>query len=270
MRDVADHRVNGATVEVPFERWPVRCGRSLRLRGADRGRTARSLCRRGSRQMIYITNAVESLHRSCRKIIQTRSSCPTDEGPPKLLFPAIRTPGLDWRRLNKWPAGMGQFAIWFGNALRSQRAGTSLRRLTPLPTPPAHYPPYERSQETPDFSVHRHDRSWQALACGSDHGLQAVDRCRQPRHHNRRVPIETRQARILAVSPVRQRPAAGVETRGGVADGVSQHGEPVNRLTAVLARKWDLYNLIGAGIVLQSEFGPVAQFPALRSSRRRA
>ena len=31
--------------------------------------------------MIYITNAVESLHRSFRKIIQTRSSCPTDEGP---------------------------------------------------------------------------------------------------------------------------------------------------------------------------------------------
>jgi hypothetical protein len=44
--------------------------------------------------MIYITNAVESLHRSCRKIIQTRSSCSTDEGPPKLLFPAIRTPAF--------------------------------------------------------------------------------------------------------------------------------------------------------------------------------
>ena len=97
--------------------------------------------------MIYAVEASIELP----QVIQTRSSCSTDEGPPKLLFPAIRTPGLDWRRLNKLPAGMGQFAILFGNALRSQRAGTSLHRLTLLPTPPAHYHPYERSQETSGF-----------------------------------------------------------------------------------------------------------------------
>jgi hypothetical protein len=55
-------------------------------------------------------NAVESLHRSFRKIIQTCSSCPTDEGPPKLLFPTIRTPGVRRRPLKEWPAGVGQFA----------------------------------------------------------------------------------------------------------------------------------------------------------------
>jgi hypothetical protein len=173
VRDVADHRVNGATVEVPIERRPVGCGSlAPSPAGADPGRTARSLCRQRSRQLIYITNAVESLHRRFRKIIRTRSSCPTDRrGSPKTFVSGNPHPGLHWRRLNEWPAGMGQFAIWFGDALRSQRAGTSLRRLTPLPTPPARYPPYERSQETLDFSVRRRDRSWQARACGSDHGL---------------------------------------------------------------------------------------------------
>jgi transposase-like protein len=39
---------------------------------------------------IPVTNAVESLHRSLRKIIKTRGSFPTDEAALKLLFLAIR------------------------------------------------------------------------------------------------------------------------------------------------------------------------------------
>ena len=41
------------------------------------------------RKVIYTTNAVESLHRSLRKIIKTRGSFPTDEAALKLLFLAI-------------------------------------------------------------------------------------------------------------------------------------------------------------------------------------
>jgi putative transposase len=66
------------------------------------------------RKMIYTTNAVESLHRSLRKIIKTRGSFPTDEAALKLLFLAIRNAGLDWRRPIEWTAAMGQFAILFG------------------------------------------------------------------------------------------------------------------------------------------------------------
>ena len=67
------------------------------------------------RRMIYTTNAVESLHRSLRKIIKTRGSFPTDEAAVKLLFLAIRNAGVRWRRPVAWTAALGQFAILFGD-----------------------------------------------------------------------------------------------------------------------------------------------------------
>jgi putative transposase len=65
------------------------------------------------RNMIYTTNALESLHRSLRKIIKTRGSFPNDEAAIKLLFLAIRNAGIHWRRPVEWTAAMGQFAILF-------------------------------------------------------------------------------------------------------------------------------------------------------------
>ncbi|MBW8858934.1 MAG: IS256 family transposase [Caulobacter sp.] len=67
------------------------------------------------RKMIYTTNAVESLHRSLRKIIKTRGSFPSDEAATKLLFLAIRNAGLRWKRPIEWTAAMGQFAILFAD-----------------------------------------------------------------------------------------------------------------------------------------------------------
>lgn len=67
------------------------------------------------RKTIYTTNAVESLHRSLRKIIKTRGSFPNDEAAMKLLFLAIRNAGVRWRRPIEWTAAMGQFAVWFGD-----------------------------------------------------------------------------------------------------------------------------------------------------------
>ena len=77
------------------------------------------------RTMIYTTNAVESLHRSLRKIIKTRGSFPNDEAALKLLFLALRNAGIRWRRPVAWTAAMGQFAILFGDRFRaiSQLAG---------------------------------------------------------------------------------------------------------------------------------------------------
>ena len=65
------------------------------------------------RKMIYTTNALESLHRSLRKIIKTRGSFPSDEAATKLLFLAIRNAGMRWKRPVDWTAAMGQFAILF-------------------------------------------------------------------------------------------------------------------------------------------------------------
>jgi putative transposase len=65
------------------------------------------------RKMIYTTNAVESLHRSLRKIIKARGSFPNDEAAIKLLFLAIRNAGIRWKRPVEWTAAMGQFAILF-------------------------------------------------------------------------------------------------------------------------------------------------------------
>ena len=69
----------------------------------------------GTAILIPVTNAVESLHRSLRKIIKTRGSFPTDEAALKLLFLAIRNAGVKWRRRVEWTAAMGQFAILFGD-----------------------------------------------------------------------------------------------------------------------------------------------------------
>ena len=65
------------------------------------------------RKMIYTTNALESLHRSLRKIIKTRGSFPSDEAAVKLLFLASHNAGVRWRRPIDWIATMGQFAILF-------------------------------------------------------------------------------------------------------------------------------------------------------------
>jgi putative transposase len=69
----------------------------------------------GTAIFIPVTNAVESLHRSLRKIIKTRGSFPTDEAALKLLFLAIRNAGIKWRRPVEWTTAMGQFAILFGD-----------------------------------------------------------------------------------------------------------------------------------------------------------
>ena len=65
--------------------------------------------------MIYTTNAVESLHRSLRKVIKTRGSFPTDEAAIKLLYLAIQNAGVCWRRAIEWTEAMSQFAMVFAD-----------------------------------------------------------------------------------------------------------------------------------------------------------
>ena len=67
------------------------------------------------RKMICTTNALESLHRSLRKIIKTRGSFPSDEAATKILILAIRNAGMRWKGPIDWTTAMGQFAILFGD-----------------------------------------------------------------------------------------------------------------------------------------------------------
>ena len=59
------------------------------------------------RKMIYTTNALESLHRSLRKIIKTLGSFPSDDAAAKLLFLAIRNAVIRWRRPVDWTVAKG-------------------------------------------------------------------------------------------------------------------------------------------------------------------
>jgi putative transposase len=66
------------------------------------------------RQIIYTTNALESLHMRLRKIIKTRGHFPNDEAATKLLYLALRNITKDWTMPPRtWKAAMSQFAILF-------------------------------------------------------------------------------------------------------------------------------------------------------------
>jgi putative transposase len=79
------------------------------------------------RKMIYTTNAVESLHRSLRKIIKTRGSFPTDEAALKLLFLAIRNAGYTGEGRLNGPPRSGNLPFCSVNVLSLQRAEGSKR-----------------------------------------------------------------------------------------------------------------------------------------------
>ena len=73
------------------------------------------------RRLIYTTNAIESLHRSLRKIIKTRGHFPNDQAASKLLFLALRNIEKSWKSAPKeWLPALNQFDILFGERLRAK------------------------------------------------------------------------------------------------------------------------------------------------------
>jgi len=54
------------------------------------------------RKVVYTTNAVESLHRSLRKIIKTRGSFPSEEAAFKLLYLALSKVVAKWETVQHW------------------------------------------------------------------------------------------------------------------------------------------------------------------------
>ena len=68
------------------------------------------------RRLIYTTNSIESLNRSIRKVIKTRSLFPTVDAAIKLIWLAIRNATEDWERpVMRWSQAMSQFGLLFGD-----------------------------------------------------------------------------------------------------------------------------------------------------------
>ena len=69
------------------------------------------------RQMLYTTNAVESLNAQLRKTLRQRGPFPNDDAVFKLLFLAIRNAKVHWRRPIQWTRMLVQLDIFFEGRL---------------------------------------------------------------------------------------------------------------------------------------------------------
>ena len=67
----------------------------------------------GTKNLIPVTNAIESLNRVIRKTTKTRGSFPTDDAATKLIYLAIRSFESKGRCVREWVAARNQFAILY-------------------------------------------------------------------------------------------------------------------------------------------------------------
>ena len=66
------------------------------------------------RNVIYTTNAIESMQASLRKVTRKRGSFPTEESVRKVLYLAMDKIARRWSRpIKDWPAVLNHFAIVF-------------------------------------------------------------------------------------------------------------------------------------------------------------
>ncbi len=68
-------------------------------------------------EVIYTTNAVESLHMSLRKIIKTRGSFPSEEAAMKLLYLALRNVIAKWETIQYWRQALNHFQMLWGDRI---------------------------------------------------------------------------------------------------------------------------------------------------------
>ncbi|WP_375576631.1 IS256 family transposase [Paracidovorax oryzae] len=68
------------------------------------------------REVIYTTNAIESINAQLRKIIKTRGHFPSDDAATKLIWLALRNITAEWgRAAQDWKNAMNQFAILYAD-----------------------------------------------------------------------------------------------------------------------------------------------------------
>jgi transposase-like protein len=66
-------------------------------------------------EIIYTTNAIESLHMQVRKVLKTRGHFPSDEAATKLIYLVLRDITKKWKNPPvTWKLAATQFAIRFG------------------------------------------------------------------------------------------------------------------------------------------------------------
>jgi putative transposase len=71
------------------------------------------------RKVIYTTDAVESLHMSLRKIIQTRGSSPSEDAALKLLYLALRNVSAKWDTVQHWKQALNHFQMLWGDRIQA-------------------------------------------------------------------------------------------------------------------------------------------------------
>lgn len=65
-----------------------------------------------------VTNAIESLNYSLRKILKNRSTFPSDEAIYKVLYLGLQNVAQKWSMpLRDWKAALNQFVILFGERM---------------------------------------------------------------------------------------------------------------------------------------------------------
>ncbi len=70
------------------------------------------------RRAIYTTNAIESLHRSLRKLIKHRGAFPTDDAALKMLYLGLRNIARRWTMpIRNWSQAINQLALFFPDRL---------------------------------------------------------------------------------------------------------------------------------------------------------
>jgi putative transposase len=68
----------------------------------------------GTGYIMPVTNAIESINMSLRKVIKTRSSFPTDEAVTKLFYLALNNISKKWTMpIRDWKAALNRFTIQF-------------------------------------------------------------------------------------------------------------------------------------------------------------
>ena len=67
------------------------------------------------RRAVYMTNTIESLNLTLRKVIKNRASFPSDEAAFKLLYLALHNVSRKWTMpIRDWHHAVQQFANVFG------------------------------------------------------------------------------------------------------------------------------------------------------------
>jgi putative transposase len=81
-----------------------------------------------------VTNAIESINMSLRKVTKTRSSFPTDEAVTKLFYLALNNISKKWTMpVRDWKAALNRFTIQLEDRMARNQTKTRLHKIREAP-----------------------------------------------------------------------------------------------------------------------------------------